>query len=86
MFSNKKHCILQSHQLAEVICQLHFPETLMIGAELPLAFQEASRTDFPQFSVRKDTTQIAGVPGSFTPENHSAAINYQFFLLIGCGA
>lgn len=80
MFSNEERCILQNNQLAEVICQLRFPEILMIGVKPPAEFQEAIRADFPQYSVRKDTPapKIIGAPGSFTLENQPAAVNYQF--------
>ena len=44
MFSNEPRCIYRKNQLAEVICQLRFPEILKISAEAPVAFQEAIRT------------------------------------------
>ena len=80
MYSQEPRCIYRSNQLGEVICQLRFPEILTIGANPPVAFQEAIRRDFPQYSARKETPppQITGTPGNMTLENQPASINYQF--------
>ena len=80
MFSKDARCYLQNHQLGEVICQLRFPEILMIGEKAPAAFQERIRDEYPQYSVRKDTPapKITGAPGHFTLENTPATVNYQF--------
>lgn len=80
MFSNEERCVLQSNQLAEVICQLRFPEILIIGATPPVEFQEAIRGDFPQYSARKENPapKITGAPGNLNLENQPATINYQF--------
>ena len=47
MFSTENHCHYRSNQIAEVICQLRFPEILSIGANVPVDFQEKIRQDFP---------------------------------------
>ncbi|MBR4109777.1 MAG: TIGR04255 family protein [Oscillospiraceae bacterium] len=80
MFSNEERCILGNNQLAEVICQLRFPEILMINEKAPAEFQEAIRKDFPQYSSRKETPmpKIIGVPGNFSLDNQKATMNYQF--------
>jgi len=80
MFSKEERCILKNHQLAEVICQLRFPEILMISSKVPAEFQERIRVDYPQYSVRKDAAapKITGRPGNFSIENPPATINYQF--------
>ena len=80
MFSAHQRCIYRNNQLAEVICQLRFPEILTIGANLPVQFQEAIRDEYPQFLRRQDTQapKIAGAPGHFSLENQPAVINYQF--------
>lgn len=80
MFSKEERRHLSNHQLGEVICQLRFPEILMIGEKVPAAFQEMIRDEFPQYSVRKDTPapKITGAPGNFTLENTPATVNYQF--------
>lgn len=54
MFSHKSRCIYQKNQLAEVICQLRFPEILSIETTIPDRFQEAIRHIFPKYSVRKE--------------------------------
>lgn len=80
MFSQEPRVKLQKNQLAEVICQLRFPEILMIGAKPPAEFQEAIRAQFPMYSVRKETPapKVTGTPGSFSLENAPATTNYQF--------
>ena len=80
MFSNEKRCRYQKAQLAEVICQLRFPEILAISANAPVDFQEAIRGDFPQFLRRQETPapKITGLPGNMTLQNQPATTNYQF--------
>ncbi len=80
MFSTKPRCHYGKNQLAEVICQLRFPEILTISAEAPAAFQEAIRGSYPRFHrrVENPAPRITGVPGSFSLENQPATINYQF--------
>ena len=80
MFSKDERCYLQNHQLGEVICQLRFPEILMIGEKAPAAFQEKIRDEYPQYSLRKDTPapKITSAPGHFSLENTPATVNYQF--------
>lgn len=80
MFSNEGRRILRNHQLAEVICQLRFPEILMINDKAPAAFQELIRDEYPQYSARKEAPapKIIGTPGHFSLENPPAGINYQF--------
>ena len=80
MFSTDNRSIYQRNQLNEVICQLRFPEILTIGANVPVAFQEAIRDEYPQYAARKEVPapRITGTPGNFSLENAPAAINYQF--------
>ncbi len=80
MFSTENHCHYRANQIAEVICQLRFPEILSIAASAPAAFQDAIRDEFPQFIRRQDmpAPKISGVPGHLTLENHPGVINYQF--------
>ncbi len=80
MFSTEPRCQLQKHQLSEVICQLRFPEILMINSKAPAEFQERIRDEFPQYSARKEATapKIVGTPGNFSLENPPAGMNYQF--------
>ena len=80
MLSSEKRSILRKNQLAEVICQLRFPEILMIGQQTPAAFQELIRKDYPQYSTRKDipAPKITGMPGNLSLENPEPGVNYQF--------
>ena len=80
MFSTKAHCHYRANQIAEVICQLRFPEILSIGASAPAAFQDAIRDEFPQFIRRQDlpAPKITGMPGHLSLENQPGVINYQF--------
>ena len=80
MQSNENRCIYRRHQLAEVVCQLRFPEILTIGANMPAQFQELIRDEFPQFAAKKDAPppRITGTPGNFTLENQPQTVNYHF--------
>lgn len=80
MFSHEERCILKKNQLGEVICQLRFPEILIIGAKPPAEYQEAIRADFPIYSARKEAPapKVTGTPGNLTLENAPAIMNYQF--------
>lgn len=80
MFANQKRCHYRAHQLAEVICQLRFPEILSIAASEPVAFQEAIRGEFPQFLRRQETPapKITGTPGNLTLQNQPSVVNFQF--------
>lgn len=79
MFSNEERCLLKNNQLAEVICQLRFPQILMISAELPAQFQEMIREDFPKFSKRLETPNPVPMQMPAPPQGkREATINYQF--------
>lgn len=80
MFSHEQRHILHNNQLAEVICQLRFPEILMIGQRPPAEFQEMIRGEFPNYSAKKEipSPKITGVPGNLSLENPTPRINYQF--------
>ncbi|MGN0999023.1 MAG: TIGR04255 family protein [Faecousia sp.] len=80
MFSHEERCIYGSNPLGEVICQLRFPEILTISANAPVAFQEAIRDEYPQYSARKEAPapKITGTPGNLSLENQPQTINYQF--------
>ena len=80
MFSNENRCIYDTNPLAEVICQLRFPEILTIQANAPVQFQEAIRKDFPQFTRKQENAapRLTGAPGHFAVENQPATMNYQF--------
>jgi len=80
MFSEKERCTYGRNQLAEVICQLRFPEILSINATPPAEFQELIRAEYPQYSSTADTPapRISGVPGNLQIQNQPPTLNYQF--------
>ena len=73
MISDQQRCIYDMNPLAEVICQLRFPEILSIQANIPANFQEAIRHIFPKYAARAET-----IPGKNPPSN-----NYQFMTADG---
>ena len=85
MFSTDARCMYQKNPLAEVICQLRFPEILTIGANVPVDFQEAIRADFPQYSARKETPapKVMGTPSNLNIEKQPETINYHFIFADG---
>ena len=80
MFSTAPRCLYRKNQLAEVICQLRFPEILSIEAKAPADFQDAIREEFPRFQRRQEAPapKFTGVPGNMTLQNQPPIINYQF--------
>ena len=80
MFSNDPRCTYSRAPVNEVICQLRFPEILTIGTQVPAAFQEAIRSEYPQYQARQEAPapKITGTPGNFRLENPPTAVNYQF--------
>ncbi|MBO5868452.1 MAG: TIGR04255 family protein [Oscillospiraceae bacterium] len=80
MFSKEERCIYKSNQLADVICQLRFPEILSIAAKLPADFQDRIRDVYPRYSSSMDNPapKLKGKPGQFSVENQPGTINYQF--------
>lgn len=80
MFSHEERCIYRSHQLADVICQLRFPEILSIGTTVPDKFQEAIRAEFPQYTKRQELAppKITGAPGNLIHQKPEPTINHQF--------
>jgi uncharacterized protein (TIGR04255 family) len=80
MFSNDERFLLRKNQLGDVICQLRFPEILLINAQPPVAFQEIIRNEYPQYSKLNNTPapKISGVPGHLSIENQPSTPNHQF--------
>lgn len=80
MFSTEKRCLYRKNQLADVICQLRFPDILTINANPPVDFQEAIRGKFPKYAANTEAAapKITGVPGNFQLSNQQPTMNYQF--------
>lgn len=85
MFSKEPRCQYTKNQLADVICQLRFPQILTINANLPVEFQDAIRSQYPKFSTNLEAAapKISGAPGNLQLENQPATKNYQFASLDG---
>jgi uncharacterized protein (TIGR04255 family) len=73
MLSNEKRCYYQKNQLAEVICQLRFPQILSINTNSPAEFQELIREKFPKY-LAKNENQTQASQGQPQP----IGMNYQF--------
>lgn len=80
MFSKEPRCIYNRSQLDQVICQLRFPEILMINANAPVEFQEAIRGDYPQYMAKQETPapKLVGMPGNLQVSSQPAIVNYHF--------
>lgn len=80
MFSAAKRCKYNNNQLAEVICQLRFPEILTINTKLPADYQEAIRSEYPRYSVKNEASapRISAISGNLKVEPQPATPNYQF--------
>lgn len=80
MFSSAPRCHYGSAPVAEVICQLRFPEILTIQANAPVDFQEAIRDRFPQYLLRQElpAPKLTGSPGNMALHSPSPVNNYQF--------
>lgn len=69
MFSKEKRCHYCNSPVAEVICQLRFPQILTINATPPADFQELIREHYPKYSAKTENP-------SGQPQN--SIVNYQF--------
>ena len=80
LFDNRPRTHYEKNALREVICQLRFPEILTIEANVPAAFQEIIRDEFPRYSVRKEAPlpKLTGAPGNLQLEKQPQNNNYQF--------
>ena len=80
MPSQYERCIYADNQLADVICQLRFPEILTINTIQPAAFQEEIRSEYPQYSTTTELPppNISNTPDGLRVERQPATINYCF--------
>lgn len=85
MFSSEPRCQYNNNQLAEVICQLRFPEILTINTTPPANLQEEIRSVFPQYSTTMEATAptFSGTPGNLQLQPQPAVVNYQFSSING---
>lgn len=80
MFSDEPRCVYKVNPLADVICQLRFPEILSIEANAPADFQDAVRSTFPKYTqhIEVSSPHVTGTPGNLRLETPPATNNYQF--------
>ena len=78
MFSKEPRCIYRRNPLAEVICQIRFPEILKIAQETPTDFQEAIRANFPQYARRQEKPRIQLAPGQPQAPLGEPVVNHHF--------
>ena len=80
MFSNEARCRYGQPPLAEVICQLRFPEILSIQANAPAAVQDAIRDQFPVYLRRQELPipSVASLSGNLTLQKKEPVVNHQF--------
>lgn len=80
MFSNESNVHFARHQLAEVICQLRFPEILAIAANSPVDFQEKIRGEYPQYLRKQEVpaSRTTDTSGKTVVNGNNVTINHQF--------
>jgi len=61
-FSATDHIVFEKNTLTGVTCQLNYPPILKIAQEMPFAFQEAVRNDYPLFEIRPSVTMAMLTP------------------------
>lgn len=50
LFPSERRVVYRKNPLVEVVCQVRFPTILRIDAEIPVAFQEAIKATFPDYT------------------------------------
>ena len=81
LFSDHSRTQYRNTPTHEVICQLRFPTILSINTTEPADFQEAIRSDFPQYSRRQDAPppKVTLVNGSVPKvEQQPSVVSYTF--------
>lgn len=76
MFEKQERVIYAKRQLAEVICQLRYPEILSIDTSAPAAFQERIRREYPQYEKKLEQLPPQLVNGK--PVAQGTVSNHQF--------
>lgn len=61
-FPDSPRVVYDKNPLFEVLCQLRFPQILRIESEIPAAFQEKIRKEFPFFRERVASSAIPELP------------------------
>jgi len=69
-FPKVSRVLYKKNPIDQVVCQLRFPPILRIDAEIPVAFHETIRTDFPNFEEQSEVKieQPADIEGQIPKE------------------
>ena len=85
MLSHEPRCVYTTNSLAEVICQLRFPEILTIQTELPAQFQDKIRHTFPRYASRKEQTPAQSINHQFATTDGLWRVNLTSkFISLAC--
>lgn len=83
MFSKEPHCHYNLNPLAEVICQLRFPEILKINTTPPAEFQEMIRSEFPYYTAHEESPKKLNY--QFTSSDRKWRVNLtSTFISLSC--
>src|SRR5258708_12324597 len=61
LFPESERVIYDKNPLQQVICQLRFPPILRINTEVPVAFQERVKQDYPFYQEKSEITLLTQV-------------------------
>lgn len=79
---NYERVVYSKNPLAEVICQLRFPAILRIEAEVPAAFQESIRNEYPLYEAKRVPDPRAAMPAELAklvpPDFFASASRQQY--------
>lgn len=86
LFPESQRVIYANNPLVEVVCQLRFPPILRIDAELPAAFQDLIRNEYPHFKESRVTELRVDLPpevvqlsgGAIPPTLRAGKVAYDF--------
>jgi uncharacterized protein (TIGR04255 family) len=81
IFPESDRTVYKVDTIAEVICQLQFPELLTIASEPPAAFQEAIRDEYPLYRRQEGIAgppEIAQILSQFQVAAPQAAVHHHF--------
>lgn len=62
LFPESQRVIYEKNPLELVVCQLRFPPILRIDTEVPSAYQESIRHEYPLFAEPQDEQENFGIP------------------------
>jgi len=84
MIWNAERRIYGKNQILETVCQYRFPTILSVNAETPAAFQDAIRSVFPRYELRKEqlAPKVIAAPGQVPVPQKPETVNNHCFLTL----